>query len=102
MPEWQCTLRGATLREGELNAGEWEQLYLLVNRAGLSHAESEIRPAHCPTCRNCIAVTTMVLRGPAGMGMAAAAMYVAMLDRGDLVDAFLEVDSDAELAVAPV
>lgn len=41
--------------EESLTAGEWEQVYLFVNQAGLPHAERFIDPAHCPTCRNAIA-----------------------------------------------
>lgn len=37
--------------DDSLTAAEWEHIFLLVNRGGIPHAEIDVDPLHCPTCR---------------------------------------------------
>lgn len=71
--------------EESLTAGEWERIYLLVNLFGLGHAEVDIDPAHCPTCRNVIASVLVAREAPIEEALAA----VAQMPASAAVDAFL-------------
>ncbi len=42
--------------EDSLTAAEWERIYVLANQ-GLPHAEVDVDPLHCPSCRIAHAVT---------------------------------------------
>lgn len=88
---WKLTLDGASIDESQITAGEWEYIFLLVNRLGLPHEEREIRPTHCPTCRNAIAVAVLVARG--GVDEDVAMARIASVDRQVLVDA-MEIVAD--------
>lgn len=86
---WTCTIDGQTMTDDDLNAGQWEQLYLLVNN-GLPHDEQDIRPGHCPTCRNAIVVSTLVLRAEITLELASARVF--NMTRGDVVSCFVPAD----------
>lgn len=83
---WIYERDGHRLVEDDLTTGEWEHLYLLVNRLGLPHTELEIHPLHCPTCRSAIAIQAALAAGVPTIE-AAAGMLVD-LPRGALPNAF--------------
>lgn len=81
---WIYSYRDARLDENELTAGAWEQIFLVANQ-GLPHAESEIAPAHCPTCRCAIGVVAHML---AGDDLATASEVVAGMSLLEQIQAF--------------
>lgn len=70
--------------EGSLTAAEWERIYLIVNQRGLPHAEIDVDPLHCPTCRIAFAAVLVARE----TSLADAAAEVAALPATALVDAF--------------
>jgi hypothetical protein len=83
---WAVDIQGVHMTSEDITAGEWEALYLFVNRGGLPHAETDIRPLHCPSCRNAIPLIALMLRGK--FGMAAAAELVGDLTGEQLLDLY--------------
>ena len=83
---WVYERDGHRQVEDDLTTGEWEHLYLLVNRLGLPHTELEIDPLHCPTCRSAIAVHAALMAGVPSIEAAAALLVD--LPRGALPAAF--------------
>lgn len=73
--------------EESITAGEWERIYLLVNLFGLPHAEVDIDPAHCPTCRNVHAVVLLERE----TSFDEAAVAVSAMPTVALIDAFLPI-----------
>lgn len=84
-PPWVCTLVTPSLDEDELTAGQQEQIFLLAN-SGLPHNEMWIHPAHCPSCRNAIAVVALCA---AGEQLEVAATQVRGMLAVDLLDSFV-------------
>lgn len=80
----------AGVEEETITAGEWERIYLLVNVAGLPHAEVDVDPAHCPTCRNAHAIVCLAREGDWDDAVASVSAFPAHL----LVEQFLPVDED--------
>ena len=80
---WVVTIGEASLREDELTAGEWE---LLVGLAVTitPHSELEVRPSHCPACRNAAGIVALVTNG---MDLTTARARVGAMPRFALLDA---------------
>lgn len=74
--------------EDSLTVAEWERIYLLVNQLGLPHAEIDLDPAHCPTCRTAHAVVILERE----TSMAEAVMAISAMPAASLIDAFLSAD----------
>lgn len=92
---WECTVDETTLAGDDLNAGEWEQLYILVNQVGLPHDEMDIRPSHCPTCRNLIVAATLARAH--SLTLELACEQVSMMSRDEVLDTFLPRTVDAKV-----
>lgn len=71
------------VEEESLTAGEWQSIYLLANR-GLPHAEIDVDPLHCPTCRIAHAVVLCARESPLAEAMTA----VLAMPATALIDAF--------------
>lgn len=78
------------ISEADLTAGEWALIYELVAKA-VPHDEAMIHPAHCPLCRNAIAITALISR--AGLMGPIATQLVAQAPRGELLAAMAITES---------
>jgi hypothetical protein len=83
---WIYERDGHRLAEDDLTTGEWEHLYILVNRLGVPHREIDISPLHCPVCRSAIAIQAALKAGVPSVEAAAALLVD--LPRGALPAAF--------------
>lgn len=83
---WIYERDGHHLAETDLTVGEWEHIYILVNRLGVPHSEVDIDPLHCPVCRSAIAIQAALNAGIPNIEVAAALLVD--LPRGALPRAF--------------
>lgn len=83
---WIYERDGHRLVEADLTVGEWEHIFILVNRMGVVHGELDIDPLHCPVCRSAIAIQAALNAGIPTIE--AAAMLLVDLPRGVLPGAF--------------
>lgn len=91
---WIYERDGHRLVEDDLTTGEWEHLYILVNRLGIPHREVDIDPLHCPVCRSAIAIQAALNAGIPNIETAAALLVD--LPRGALPSAFTFTASSVE------
>jgi hypothetical protein len=89
---WVIDLDGSTLAEDHLTAGEWELLVALATRL-TPHSELDVRPSHCPACRNAAGIVALVADG---IPLLDACKQVADLPRLEILDAITHSD-DVEL-----